>query len=296
LGSGRPSLPAAEAVDRVPDDTLEGLNEAPRRGFVLFGKGRVADDVGEPDGGQMVRKRAHGPHEKGRRTCVDDDTLGGTSEYDVPDDHPRVLPSPHGRKPSRGLTEPVAPGDSWPLVKRTLLILFGILTVLAILVAAAAWFLGPRLRYERRVEVHPATILEIDLEGRVVERAPPDLLSAEFEGADHQLYDLTRALERAVTDDRIEGIVLEVGDPGYGWAMAEELRSRLARVREAGKFVYAFTSLTNELGYYVAVEADSVFVLPGSGLELNGFRVETRPRSKRSAFTSPPPTCSAAPA
>jgi protease-4 len=160
-------------------------------------------------------------------------------------------------------------------VKRTVLILLAVLAGVAILVLAAALLLAPFFRYERRVEIDAPAILAINLQGLVVERAPPDFFSAELEGAEHELLDLRLALERASNDDRIAGVHLRVGNPGYGWAKAEELRADLAAFRESGKFVYAFTSITDELGYYVAVSADSLFVLPGSGLELNGFRVET---------------------
>lgn len=173
------------------------------------------------------------------------------------------------------MTVTATTGDSWPSVKRALLISFAILAGVAVLVIAGALLLAPFFRFQRGVEVRAPAVLAIDLEGLVVERAPPDFLSAEFEGAQHELLDLSLALDRAARDDRVAGVYLKIGAPGYGWAMAEELKSRLAAVREAGKFVYAFTPLTNELGYYVALEADSVFVLPGSGLELNGFRIHT---------------------
>ena len=160
-------------------------------------------------------------------------------------------------------------------MKKTLLIILGVLAVVAILVFAGAMMLAPFFRYEQRVDIESPTILSIDLQGLVVERSAPDFLSAELEGAQHDLHDLRVALERAAHDDRIVGIHLRVGSPGYGWAKAEDLRAGLSAFRESGKFIYAFTSITNELGYYVAVTADSLFVLPGSGIEMNGFRIET---------------------
>ncbi|HYO45800.1 MAG TPA: signal peptide peptidase SppA [Gemmatimonadota bacterium] len=160
-------------------------------------------------------------------------------------------------------------------MKRTLLILLAVLAGVAILVFAGAMLLAPFFRYDRRVEVDAPAILAIDLQGLIVERSPPEFFAAELEGAEHQMHDLRLALERAAHDDRIAGVHLRVGDPGYGWAKAEELRAALADFRENGKFIYAFTSITDELGYYVALSADSLFLLPGSGIEMNGFRVET---------------------
>jgi protease-4 len=160
-------------------------------------------------------------------------------------------------------------------MKRTVLILLAVLAIVAIVVFVGAMLLMPLFRYEQRVDIEAPAILAIDLQGLVVERSPPDFFSAQLEGAEHDLFDLRMAIERASRDDRVAGIHLRIGNPGYGWAMAEELRANLAAFREAGKFVYAFTSLTDELGYYVAASADSVFLLPYSGIEMNGFRVET---------------------
>ena len=160
-------------------------------------------------------------------------------------------------------------------MKRVLLILLAVLAIVAIVVYAGVMLMGPLFRYGPRVDIDAPAILVLDLQGRVVEQAPPDFFSAEMEGADHQMHDLRLALERAAHDDRIAGVHLRVGAPGYGWAKAEDLREALAEFRASGKFVYAFTSITDELGYYVALSADSLFLLPNSGVEMNGFRVET---------------------
>jgi protease-4 len=160
-------------------------------------------------------------------------------------------------------------------VKRVALILLAILAVVAVLGFAVAMLLGPFFPYERRLEVDTPAILAIDLQGLIVERSPPDFFAAELEGAQQQMHDLRLALERAAHDDRIAGVHLRVGDADFGWAKAEELRAALAAFRESGKFVYAFTSITDELGYFVALSADSVFLLPNAGIEMNGFRVET---------------------
>ena len=160
-------------------------------------------------------------------------------------------------------------------MKRVLLILLAVLAIVAIVGYAAFMFLAPLFRYSPRVEINAPAVLVLDLQGLVVEHAPPDFFSAEIEGAAHEMHGLRLALERAAHDDRIAGVHLRVGAPGYGWAKAEDLREALAEFRAGGKFVYAFTSITDELGYYVALSADSLFLLPNSAIEMNGFRVET---------------------
>ena len=160
-------------------------------------------------------------------------------------------------------------------MKRVGLILLAVLAIVAIVVYAGVMLLAPFFRYAPRVQIDAPAILVVDLQGSVVERAPPDFFSAQLEGAQHQMHDLRLALERAAHDDRIAGVHLRVGAPGYGWAKAEDLREALAKFRAGGKYVYAFTSVTDELGYYVALAADSLYLLPNSGVEMNGFRVET---------------------
>ncbi len=159
--------------------------------------------------------------------------------------------------------------------KRTVFILVGVLVVLGFTVFTMGRLLGPLMGSQPRVDFDRPGILVVDLSGLVVERAPQDLFGQQLLGAQHELLDLALALERAAEDDRIAGVYLRVGWPGYGWAKAEEIRSRLQAVRDAGKFVHAYMAVTNELGYYVALAADRIYVMPDAGMELNGFQVET---------------------
>jgi len=155
-----------------------------------------------------------------------------------------------------------------------LLTLVGVVLALVTLAAIGTWIAISYLPHERAVRFDAPGVLAIDLTGPVVERAPTDLLTAQLEGSAVELLDVALSLDRARSDDRIAGVVLRVGPPRFGWAMAEEIRDRLRRFRESGKFVYAFVDVTDELGYYAALPADSIFLLPNGGMELNGFRVE----------------------
>jgi protease-4 len=160
-------------------------------------------------------------------------------------------------------------------VKRPLLVAFVVLAVVVFLAGLLVFAFYSLLRFQPRTELATPGILVVNLDGLVVERAQEDVFLAGFEGAQHELLDLAMALDRATEDDRIAGVYLRIGSPGMGWAKAEELRRRLLEFRESGKFVYAYTPFTDELGYYIALAADELYVLPGAGLEMNGFRVET---------------------
>ena len=147
--------------------------------------------------------------------------------------------------------------------------------VLGTLTVASILILGSLFSTERGAEFDSPGVLVLDLDAPVVERAPPDLFAAELLGAHVELLDVALALDRAARDDRIEAVLVKLRWPAYGWAKAEEIRSRLERFKESGKPVHAWASVTNELGYYVASAADSIWLLPGADIEMNGFAART---------------------
>jgi protease-4 len=160
-------------------------------------------------------------------------------------------------------------------VKRGVTIALVVVGVLLLMGGLVALALYPFLSTRAERDFDAPGVLTIDLDGLIVERANEDFFDAELEGARYELLGLALALDRAAEDDRIAGAYLRIGTPDMGWAKAEEIRRRLLAFRESGKFVYAYTPFTDELGYYVALAADRFYILPDAGLEMNGFRVET---------------------
>lgn len=146
-----------------------------------------------------------------------------------------------------------------------------VVAVLGTLTVAGLWILGSLLSTDRGAGFDAPGVLVLDLDAPVIERAPPDLFAAELVGDHLELLDLALALDRAATDDRIEGVLVKLRWPRFGWAKAEEIRRGLERFAASGKPLHAWTSVTNELGYYVASAADSIWTLPGADVEMNGF-------------------------
>ncbi|HYO70455.1 MAG TPA: signal peptide peptidase SppA [Archangium sp.] len=85
---------------------------------------------------------------------------------------------------------------------------------------------------------------------------------------------LTRWMDEATKDPRLEGVVLKVsGLPGVDWGKAEELHQAVLRMRAAGKRVLAVLYSVNDLEYFVGSAADEVYALPSSSLLINGLAV-----------------------
>ncbi len=88
------------------------------------------------------------------------------------------------------------------------------------------------------------------------------------------VVDLRRALEQAVSDDRIKGVVLYVPTVSGGYALAQEARDALSEFKLSGKPIWAYGELMTEAGFYMASVADKVIISPEGAIEWNGLDAE----------------------
>ena len=125
-----------------------------------------------------------------------------------------------------------------------------------------------------RPQVRAGSVLVLSLEGDIPETVSGDLLSQRLTGeSPFGLYDLTRALQKAAADDRIDGIWLQVRSLSASWASLQEVRQALLSYKRSGKPLYATGGELpmTEADYYLASAADSVFAPPEGLFEFNGF-------------------------
>lgn len=88
------------------------------------------------------------------------------------------------------------------------------------------------------------------------------------------LKDIREALSYARTDDKIEGVYLQLEDPQTGLATLEEIRNELLEFKKSKKFIYAYGEYLSEKGYYLASVADRIYLNPAGGMEWNGLSAE----------------------
>ena len=86
------------------------------------------------------------------------------------------------------------------------------------------------------------------------------------------LNEILHNIEKAATDAKIKGILIENGLMPSGWATTEEIRQALKKFRESGKFVISYSDniLTQEC-YYLSTAADKIYVNPSSNVEFKGL-------------------------
>ncbi len=129
---------------------------------------------------------------------------------------------------------------------------------------------------EKEVVIKDNTILRIDLNNVIKERSDENPFSgfSPFSGMPEQpmgLNKVLRSLENASTDDRIKGVYIKGGVPLTGHATITELRDALEKFRESGKFVYSYSEILTQKGYYLVSESDSVMMNPGGFFEWSGL-------------------------
>ncbi|MDD9892551.1 MAG: signal peptide peptidase SppA [Gammaproteobacteria bacterium] len=87
-----------------------------------------------------------------------------------------------------------------------------------------------------------------------------------------RLFDLVRAINAAVSDDNISGIVLQTDDMwGAGPAQLQDLAAALEQFRNSGKPIYAYGSRFSQGQYYLAAQANQIFMDPYGEVLIEGF-------------------------
>jgi len=122
-------------------------------------------------------------------------------------------------------------------------------------------------------------ILELDLEGGLIETVPEGAFGALLRRDDLTVRDVVEALDRAGTDDRVRAVVARIGSGELGMAQVEEVRSAVARFRENGKPAIVFSETFGEFGpgrsgYYLATAFERIHLQPSGDVGLAGFSAE----------------------
>lgn len=122
------------------------------------------------------------------------------------------------------------------------------------------------------------TALVLALDGQLVEQftsTPVDRMLARATGDDvpqFQLRDLLEAIEAAKTDRRIDRIVLLTdGFEVAGFAALREFANALREFRDSGKPVVAYGTDMSQKAYYLAAQANEVYIDPQGTVTLEGL-------------------------
>ena len=117
--------------------------------------------------------------------------------------------------------------------------------------------------------------LVLDLDGAIVdqatERSPVQLLSSGTFGGEREVRDIIRAIDTAAADTRIKALVIDLDTfVGAGQANLQSIGTALQRFRKTGKPVNAYATAYTDDGYYLAAQANKVWLNPLGGVLLTG--------------------------
>ena len=145
-----------------------------------------------------------------------------------------------------------------------LLILFGAIIVI----------LGTVALVRRRVP--RGSVIEIDMDGGVVETRGSDPITRAMTRGAVTLRDVVDALDRGADDSRISGLVVRLGNSGIEIGHAQELRDAIHRFRRADKKTVAFAEAFGESGtatvdYYLAAAFETIYLQSMGQLSMQGL-------------------------
>ena len=122
------------------------------------------------------------------------------------------------------------------------------------------------------------TALVVRPQGRLVEQLSGDPVQRAIENARGQkrqetlLWDLVEAIRGAAADSRIRVLVLDLDDmEGAGQPMLEELARAIGRFRASGKPVIAYGTAYDQDQFYLAAQADKVYLDPTGYVMIEGY-------------------------
>lgn len=118
------------------------------------------------------------------------------------------------------------------------------------------------------------SILHLNLNGVIQERSTELELPPMF--SDYALKEIgldriMTAIDKAAKNPKIKGIYLESGLLQCGYATAQQIRTKLQDFKKSGKFVYAYSDLYAQNGYFLSTVADTLVTNPSGMIELKGL-------------------------
>jgi protease-4 len=125
------------------------------------------------------------------------------------------------------------------------------------------------------VSMENESILKIKLENSFTERGL-DTPSFNLDGAEDRiaLRDLERVLHFAKSDERIEGVYLNIGAIQAAPAMLLEIHNAILDFKTSGKWVIAYSEGYSQAGYFVASAANEVYMYPTGTFDWHGLNAE----------------------
>jgi protease IV len=113
--------------------------------------------------------------------------------------------------------------------------------------------------------------LHINISGSLPEYIVPNPIEEITGNVPQDLKKIRDNLEKAAIDDRINGVIIEIGFLQAGYAKIHELHNYIDAYKKSGKKIYAYLDFGLTKSYMLASACDAIFMSESSNLFLTGL-------------------------
>ncbi len=128
-------------------------------------------------------------------------------------------------------------------------------------------------------DIKEHTILALDFTSKITDREPSNPFS-NFDFVNFQpsngigLNTLLENIQKASTDDNIDGIFLKLSSLDAGIATIEEIRNALIQFKKSKKFIISYADVYSQGTYYLASISDKIYTNPQGGMDFMGLSMQ----------------------
>ena len=124
--------------------------------------------------------------------------------------------------------------------------------------------------------VRKGTILQVTISGDIVEDKEDSLAARMFAGNPTLVRDITRAIDLARKDDRVDGLMAVIKPYAMGLGKVQEIRDSVIAFHESGKWTKVYLDTAGEFSggnspYYLATAFDEIWLSPPGDVNLYGL-------------------------
>ena len=159
-------------------------------------------------------------------------------------------------------------------------------TILGLFIFSIIWvviffgIIGAAMSGSKEVRISDNSVLELKLEGILVERHKNDVISSfaseiNSSVSEIALDDIMASIDKATDNDNIKGIYLHIGDFSASVASLQEIYKGLEKFKKTGRFIVAYADSYGNGTYYLSSIADKVYMNPSGTLALTGINIST---------------------
>jgi protease-4 len=154
-------------------------------------------------------------------------------------------------------------------IKQVFTIAIGFLVSLLFLLFITVFALSQLTPRHTNYEPTKNSVLELNMEGRIVELVPASLFGSNKGTMDLKV--VKKVICQATDDRHINGIYLNLSYLQAGWPVLEEIREALLAFKKKGKTIVAYSDYYTQKSYYLASIADEIVLNPSGILEFRGL-------------------------